>query len=85
MEILTYSTGQCYVAMWEVIGNGNLTWGAGIGMVGRLKEDTDNVYEFVDNGVWGEYIARAIILWNGGEYYGYGGDTRYLDIVFTKK
>ena len=85
MEILTYSTGQCYVAMWEVIGDGNLTWGAGIGMIGQLKEETDNVYEFVDNGVWGNYAARAIILWNGGEYYGYGGDTRYLDIVFTKK
>ena len=86
MEILTYSTGQCNVAMWEVIGNGNLSWGAGLGMIGQLKEDTDNVYEFVDNGVWGTYIARAIILWSAsGEYRGYGGDTRFQNIVFIKK
>ena len=55
-------------------------------MIGQLKEDTDNVYEFVDNGVWGTYIARAIILWSAaGEYKGYGGDTRFQNIVFIKK
>lgn len=86
MEILTYITGDCYVSMWEVEGKGSLTWGTGIGMVSQLRKGTDNVYEFVDNGVWGDHIARAIILWSaGGEYKGFGGDTRFQNIVFTKK
>lgn len=86
MEILTYNTGKCDVAVWELIGQGHLSANPGLGMIGQLKEGTDNVYEFVDNGVWGTYVARAIILWGAsGEYYGYGGDTRYSNIVFTKK
>lgn len=86
MELLTYNTGECNVAMWEVIGDGNLNWGSGLGMIGVLREGTDNVYEFVDNGAWGSYTARALILWgSGGEYKGYGGDTSFQYIVFTKK
>lgn len=87
MELLTYNTGMCNVAMWEVTGNGTLSWGPGLGMVGLLKEGTDNVYEFVDNGVWKSNIARALILWhpNSGEYKGYGGDTRFQYITFTKE
>lgn len=86
MEIRTYTAGDYYVAVWEVIGDGNLSWGSGYGMIGQLKEDTDNVYEFVDNGVWGSYTARAIILWSAsGEYKGFGGDTRFQNIVFIKK
>lgn len=86
MEILTYTIGDCYVAMWEVEGKGTLTPSAGVGMIGQLKEGTDNVYEFVDNGVWGDFKARAIILWSAaGEYHGFGGDTRFQNIVFTKK
>lgn len=86
LEFLTYSTGSYYVAMWEVIGSGYLDWGAGRGMLGLLRDGTDNVYDFVDNGVWGEHEARAIILWSAsGEYQGFGGDTRFQYIVFTKK
>lgn len=86
MEILAYIAGDYYVAMWEVEGKGSLSWGTGIGMVGLLKEDTDNVYEFVDNGFWSTNKARAIILWSApGEYFGFGGDTRFQNIVFTKK
>lgn len=86
MEILTYTTGDYYVAVWEVIGNGNLNWGTGLGMVGQLREDTDNVYDFVDNGVWGSNVARAIILWSAsGEYRGFGGDSRFQYITFIKK
>lgn len=86
MEILTYNTGECDVAMWEVAGKGTLSWASGLGMIGVLREGTDNVYEFVDNGVWKTNIARAIILWgSSGEYRGYGGDTRFQNIVFTKK
>lgn len=86
MEILTYTTPVYYVAVWEVIGDGNLSWGGGLGLIGQLKENTENVYEFVDNGVWGTYTARAIILWSAsGEYKGFGGDSRYQNIVLTKK
>lgn len=87
MEILTYNTGKCYVAVWEVNGEGSVSWTSGLGMIGQPKEGTDNVYEFVDNGVWGSHIARAIVLFNSssGEYGGYGGDTRYQNIVFVKK
>ena len=86
MEILTYNTGEFYVAVWEIIGSGNLSWGAGLGLVSQLKEGTDNVYEFVDNGKWGNLIARAIILWNSssGEYKALG-DSRFQYISFTKK
>ena len=86
MEILTQKIGDCDVAVWEVIGDGYLSTGRGFGMLGILKEGTNNVYEFIDNGVWGSYIARALILWgSGGEYKGFGGDTRYQYIVLTKK
>lgn len=85
MEILSYKMKECFVAMWEVNGEGNLAAGPGIGMIGKLRKGTDNVYDFVDNGYW-EYKARAIILWGDtDEYMGFGGDTRYIDIVFTKK
>lgn len=85
MELLTYNTGKCDVAMWDSK-TGYLTSAAGVGMIAQLKEGTDNVYKFVDNGVWGTYIARAIILWgSSSDYFGYGGDTRYPNIVFTKK
>lgn len=86
MEILTYDTGKCHVAAWEVEGRGKLSWTTGRGMIAPLKEGTDNVYEFVDNGAWGSHIARGIILWgDSSEYKGYGGDTRYQNIVFVKK
>lgn len=86
MEFLTYTSGGVYFAVWEVIGKGSLSWGAGLGMIAMLKEETENVYEFVDNGVWGTNQARAIILWSAaGEYHGFGGDTRFQYITFTKK
>lgn len=86
MEILTQKIGECDVSVWEVIGSGTLSWGPGLGLIGQLKEGTDNVYEFVDNGNWGDLIARALILWSaGGEYSGFGGDTRFQYIVLTKK
>lgn len=86
MEILTYNTGKCYVAVWEITGTGSLSWAVGLGMIARLQEGASNVYEFVDNGVWGTHIARAIILWGAsGEYHGYGGDTRFQHIIFVKK
>lgn len=86
MEILTQKIGECDVSVWEVIGKGSLSWSPGLGLIGQLKEGTDNVYEFVDNGNWGDLIARALILWSaGGEYYGFGGDTRFQYIVLTKK
>lgn len=86
MEILTYDTGKCYVSVWEVINEGYLSHSKGLGMIAPLKEGTDNVYEFVDNGAWGSSIARAIILYGtSGEYRGYGGDTRFQNIVFVKK
>lgn len=86
LEIISYTTDAYYVAVWEVSGDGYLNWGGGIGLIGKLKKDTDNVYEFVDNGVWSTSIARAIILWSpSGEYKEFGGDTRFQDIVFTKK
>ncbi len=86
MEILAYTASGYYVAVWELIGDGHLSWAAGLGMISQLREGTDTVFEFVDNGVWGTYIARAIILWSpGGEYKGFGGDTRFQNIVFTKK
>ena len=86
MEFLTYTEGQCYFSVWEVTGSGTLSWGAGYGMVAKLRAGTDNVYDFVDNGVWQTNVARAIILWSsGGEYRGFGGDTRFQYIVLTKK
>lgn len=86
MEILTQKIGECDVAVWEIYAPGSLTWAAGLGLIGQLKEDTDNVYEFVDNGVWGTKIARALILWSAsGEYKGFGGDTRFQNIVLIKK
>lgn len=86
MEFLTYTEGQCYFAVWEVTGSGTLSWGVGYGMVAKLRAGTDNVYDFVDNGVWQTNVARAIILWSsGGEYKGFGGDTRFQYIVLTKK
>lgn len=85
LEILTYQKDGYYVAVWEVIGNGTLSWAGGLGLIGKLKEGTSNVYEFVDNGVWGTNIARALILWSAsGEYKGFGGDTRFQYIVLTK-
>lgn len=86
MEILTYTTGGYYVAVWELIGEGSLSWSPGLGLIGKLKDGTDNVYEFVDNGVWETNVARALILWSpSGEYKDFGGDTRFQYIVFTKK
>lgn len=85
MEILTYTTSSYYVAVWEVQGNGSLTWSAGLGLIGELREGTDNEYVFVDNGVWQDKVARALILWSAnGEYKGFG-DSRYQNIVFIKK
>lgn len=86
MEFVSYTAGNCYFAVWEVLGEGHLSWGGGVGLIATLRENTDNVYDFVDNGVWGTYLARAIILWSAaGEYHGFGGDTRYQYITFTKK
>lgn len=85
LEILTCQKDGYYVAVWEVIGNGTLSWAGGLGLIGKLKEGTSNVYEFVDNGVWGTNIARALILWSAsGEYKGFGGDTRFQYIILTK-
>lgn len=85
MEILTYTTSSYYVAVWEVTGRGNLSWGAGLGLIGQLKEGTTNEYEFVDNGMWGEIVARALILWSANGEYTSFGDSRYQNIVFIKK
>lgn len=85
MEIVTYTTNNYYVAVWEITGSGTLSWSAGLGLIGQLKTGTDNVYEFVDNGVWGSKIARGFILWSAsGEYKGFGGDSRFQYIVLTK-
>ena len=85
LEILTYQKDGYYVAVWEVIGNGTLSWAGGLGLIGKLKEGTSNVYEFVDNGVWGTNIARSLILRSAsGEYKGFGGDTRFQNIILTK-
>lgn len=87
MEFIVYTSGSCYFAVWKVTGKGSLEWRTpGIGMIAQLRKDTNNVYDFVDNGVWESYVARAIILWSAaGEYHGFGGDTRYQYITFTKK
>lgn len=86
MEILTYTMADYYVAVWEVTGNGSLSWGTGLGLVGQPREGTERVYDFVDNGAWSTNVARALILWSAsGEYKGFGGDTRFQYIVFTKK
>lgn len=85
MEILTYTTNDYYVAVWEITGSATLSWSTGLGLIGQLKTGTDNVYEFVDNGVWGSKIARGFILWSAsGEYKGFGGDSRFQYIVLTK-
>lgn len=85
MEILVYTTNEYYVAVWEITGSGTLSWSKGLGLIGQLKTGTDNVYEFVDNGVWGSNIARGLILWSAsGEYKGFGGDSRFQYIVLTK-
>lgn len=85
MEILAYKAGDYDVAAWEYYGDGHLTSETDYGMIGQLKKGTDNVYEFVDNGAW-SYPVRALILWSAaGEYHGFGGDTRFANIVFTKK
>lgn len=89
MEILTANYGTYYVAVWEVIGNGTLSWGAGYGLIGEPRTDPETgeeYYEFVDNGVWGSYVARALILWSAsGEYRGFGGDTRFQYIKFYRR
>lgn len=85
MEILTYTTNNYYVAVWEITGSATLSWSTDLGLIGQLKTGTDNVYEFVDNGVWGSKIARGFILWSAsGEYKGFGGDSRFQYIVLTK-
>lgn len=88
LEILTLNAGEYYVAVWEVTGKGNLTWGTGPGLLGIERNDEETMeqyYSFEDNGVWKTYIARAIILWSAeGEYKGFGGDTRYIDIKLYK-
>lgn len=87
-EIIATDYGTYYVAIWEIIGNGSLTWGGGIGLFGvtKVNEETqESYYSFEDNGVWGDHVGRAIILWSaGGEYTGFGGDTRYMYIEFHK-
>lgn len=80
-----------YIAMWEVQGNGYLTWSAGIGMLGIMQIDEatqEKYYVFVDNGVWGNYQVRALILYSSnGWYYGYGNgvDVIYRNIEFHKQ
>lgn len=87
-EIIATDYGNYYVAIWEIINNGSLTWGNGIGLFGvtKVNEETqESYYSFEDNGVWGDHVGRAIILWSaGGEYTGFGGDTRYMYIEFHK-
>lgn len=88
MEFITYTDGVCNFAVWEIEGKGSLSWGKGLGMIAKLRPDTDNVYDFVDNGAWGSSQARAIILWSAdgqNEYTGFGGDTRFQYISLTKK
>lgn len=83
MEFITYTDGVCNFAVWEIEGKGSLSWGKGLGMIAKLRPDTDNVYDFVDNGAWGSSQARAIILWSADGQF--GGDTRFQYISLTKK
>lgn len=88
-EILTINATEYYVAIWEVQGDGNLTWATGVGLLGNTKtneETQESYYAFEDNGTWGSYTGRAVILWGpDGEYRGFGGDTRYINIEFHKQ
>ena len=78
-----------YIAMWEVQGNGYLTWDTDKGMYGILQSGSDpKHYVFEDNGAWGDIKVRAIILYSSsGWYTGYGAgvDLQYRNIEFIKK
>lgn len=74
-------------AVWEVSGDGNLSWGANLGFDLKLVAGSNpETYQFVDNGVWKTYVARAFILWNtspSGEYKAFG-DSRFIDMSLVK-
>ena len=76
-------------SLYLLQGDGNLTWATGVGLLGNTKtneETQESYYAFEDNGTWGSYTGRAVILWGpDGEYRGFGGDTRYINIEFHKQ
>lgn len=88
-EILTVNAGTYYFAIWEVTGDGYLTWAEGVGLIGKKvvdEETQETYYSFVDNGVWGTYTGRALIIYSpNGWYYGFGGDVQYRNIEFHKQ
>ena len=78
--------GAAYLAVWEVTGEGNLSWTDGLGFDLKLVTDSNpKQYKFVDNGAWGKYTARAFILWNNAGEYTAAGDSRFIDMSLTKR
>ena len=55
-----------------MVNPGSLTYGGTDfvnGMYGKLKEGSDNEYEFVDDGRKADFVTRGMILWSkAGEY-----------------
>ena len=50
-----------------MVNPGSLTYGGTDfvnGMYGKLKEGSDNEYEFVDDGRKADFVTRGMILWS---------------------
>lgn len=58
-----YGSNFAYLCPWDS-DLGFFTWGDGIGfdLIYANREDASPILQFVDNGVWGSYIVRSVII-----------------------
>ena len=77
---------EAYLSIW-MVNPGSLTYGGTDfvnGMYGKLKEGSDNEYEFVDDGRKADFVTRGMILWSkAGEYKAYA-ESRFAFITLEK-
>ena len=77
---------EAYLSSW-MVNPGSLTYGGTDfvnGMYGKLKEGSDNEYEFVDDGRKADFVTRGMILWSkAGEYKAYA-ESRFAFITLVK-
>ena len=77
---------EAYLSIW-MVNPGSLTYGGTDfvnGMYGKLKEGSDNEYEFVDDGRKADFVTRGMILWSkAGEYKAYA-ESRFAFITLVK-
>ena len=77
---------EAYLSIW-MVNPGSLTYGGTDfvnGMYGKLKEGSDNEYEFVDDGRKADFVTRGMILWSkAGEYKAYA-ESRFAFITLVQ-